>query len=198
LAHVRVAHDDVESAEALGVRVRLVACVDDGPAPGGGARHALPDVLGPLADAVHGAAGGLQHLASAGIDLPADEEGNEHLGVMTEVVAPAGEVVLVAPVGVAGGVGVVLEQVDDAADALFAESLLGAREQALEDALPCLVVADEVVDGVALGRGVLGVTADIEVEAGTVLEEDVARPTPADDSAEEIAGPLVGAEPTLA
>ena len=103
-----------------------------------------------------------------------------------------------AAVGVAGGVGVVLEEVHDSADAFFAEALLGAREQALEDALPRLVVAHEVVDRVALGRGVLGVAAHVEVQAGAVLEKHVARPAPADDTAEEVAGNLVRAEPALA
>src|SRR5207253_2062991 len=159
---------------------------------------ALPDVLGPLADAVHRAARGLQHLAGTRIDLTADEEGDEDFGVVTEVVAPAGEVVLVTSVRVACRVGVVLEEVDDTADALFAQSLLRARQQALEDALPRLVVAHEVVDGIAFGSGVLGVAADVEVQAGTVLEEDVARPTPADDATKEIAGNPVGAEPALA
>ena len=144
LAHVRVADDDVEAAVALGVGVGLVAGVDDRPAPGGGRRHALPDVLGPLGDAELGAPSGLQHLAGAGVDLAGDEERDEHLGVVAEVVAPGGEVVLVAAVAVAGRVGVVLEEVDDAADALLAQALLGRGQQLLEDPLARLVVGDEV------------------------------------------------------
>ena len=50
---------------------------------------------------------------------------------------------------------------------------------------------------VALRSGVLGVGADIEVEPGSVDEEDVARPTPGDDPTKEVAGYLVGAEPAL-
>jgi hypothetical protein len=111
-----------------------------------------------------------------------------------EVVAPAGEVVLVAAVGVARRVGVVLEQVDVAADALLGETLLGAGQQALEDALAGLVVNDELVDRVALGRRVLGVRADVEVQTGTVGEEDVGAAPPGDDPAEEVAGDLVGAQ----
>ena len=63
---------------------------------------------------------------------------------------------------------------------------------------PALSWIDEVADRVALGRGVLGVAADVEVEAGAVLEEDVARPAPRHDPAEQVAGDLVGAEPALA
>src|SRR4029078_2334161 len=88
--------------------------VDDRSAAGGGAADALPDVLGPLADGVHRPTGGLQDLAGAGVDLPADQERDEDLGVVAEVVAPARQVVLVAAVGVAGRVRVVFEQVDDA------------------------------------------------------------------------------------
>ena len=119
-------------------------------------------------------------LPDAGVDLPADEERDQHLGVVGEVVAPAGEVVLVAAVAVAGRVGVVLEQVDRAADALLAEALLGRHEQALEDPLAGLVVDDEVVELVALRRGVLGVRADVEVQPGAVLQEDVGAAAPAD------------------
>src|SRR5205807_2176752 len=124
--------------------------------------------------------GRLQHLAGAGVYLPADEERDQDLGVVREVVASTRQVVLVAAVGVACRVGVVLEEVDDAPDAFLPEALLGAGQEALEDALAGLVVDDEVFDGIALGRCVLGVAADIEVEAGAVLEEDVAAPTPGD------------------
>ena len=103
-----------------------------------------------------------------------------------------------AAVAVAGGVGVVLEQVDDAADALLAEALLGGGQQLLEDALAGLVVGDEVEQRVALRRGVLGVAADVEVEPGAVGEEHVAAPAPGHDPPEQVAGDLVGAEPALA
>ena len=111
---------------------------------GGGRGHALPDVLGPLADAVDRAARGLQHLAGAADDLPGDQERDQHVGQPAELAVPADQVVLVAAVGVAGGVGVVLEQVDVAGDALFAQPPLGVDEQALEDPLPRLVVGDQV------------------------------------------------------
>ena len=101
-------------------------------------------------------------------------------------------------VGVAGRVGVVLEQVDLAADAFFTQPLLGAADETFEVALPRLVVDDEIGDRVALGRGVLGVAAHVEVEAGAVLEEDVARPAPRHDPAEQVPGDLVGAQAALA
>ena len=198
LAHVGVADDHVQPAEALGVGVRLVARVDDRTGPGGRARHAFPDVLGALAHAVHRAACGLQHLARTGVDLAGDEERDQHVGELGEVAVALDEVVLVTAVRVARGVGVVLEQVDLAADAFLAEPLLGAADEALEVPLPRLVVHDEIGDGVALGRGVLGVAADVEVEAGAVLEEDVARPAPGDHPAEQVAGDLVGAQAALA
>ena len=62
-----------------------------------------------------------------------------------------------AAVAVARRVGVVLEQVDGAADAFVAQPLLGARDKAFEYALPCTVVHDALEDGVALWRRVLGV-----------------------------------------
>ena len=198
LRHVRVADDDVQAAEPLGVGERLVTGVDDRAAARRRRADALPDVLGPLGDRVGGAAGGVQDLAGTGVDLAADEERDQHLGVVAEVVVAAGAVVLVAAVAVARRVGVVLEQVDGAADRLLREALFGGLDEALEDPLPRLVVDDELIQRVALRRGVLRVGADVEVEAGAVLEEDVGAAAPRDDPAEQVAGDLVGAEPALA
>ena len=159
---------------------------------------ALPDVLGALADAVDGAARGLQHLAGADDDLPADQERDEDVGEPAELAVPADQVVLVAAVAVAGGVGVVLEQVDVAGDALLGEALLGVDQQALEDPLAGLVVDDELGEVVALGGGVLGVAADVEVEPGAVAQEDVGAAPPRDHPPEQVAGDLVRGEPALA
>src|SRR6202048_787380 len=176
----------------------LVPGVDDGTAPGRRRRHALPDVLGPLADAVHGPARRLQDLARAGVDLTGHEERDEHLGVVPEVVPPAGQVVLVAPVGVAGRVGVVLKQEDDAPYAFPSHAGPGRYHQVFEDALPRLVVHHQVLDGVAFRGGVFGMAAHIQVQPGTVLEEDVGRAAPAHHPPEKVAGDLVGTEPALA
>ena len=75
-------------------------------------RHALPDVVGPLGEAEHRAARGLQHLARTDDQLTRDQERDQHVGEPAELALPADQVVLVAAVGVAGRVGVVLEQVD--------------------------------------------------------------------------------------
>ena len=155
-------------------------------------------MLGALTHAVHRAAGRLEHLPRARVHLAGDEERDEHVGELGEVALALDEVVLVAAVGVARGVGVVLEEVDLAADAFLAEPLLGTAHQALEDPLPRLVVHDEVGDRVTLGGGVFGVAPDVEVEAGAVLEEHVARAAPRDDPAEQVAGDLVGAQAALA
>ena len=155
-------------------------------------------MLGALRNAVHRAPRGLQHLARSGVDLARHEERDQHVGELREVAFALDEIVLVAAVRVARAVGVVLEQEHFAADAFFAEALFRTLHEALEDALPRLVVDHDVVDGVALGGRVLGVAPDVEVEAGTVLEEDVARTAPGHDAAEQVAGHLVGAEPALA
>ena len=83
-------------------------------------------------------------------------------------------------------------------DALLAQPPLGVDQQALEDPLARLVVGDEVDDVVALGRRVLRVAADVEVEPGAVAQEDVAAAAPGHDPAEQVAGDLVGRQPPLA
>ena len=193
LVHVRVADDDVQPAVALGVGVRLVAGVDDRPGPGGRRGDALPDVLGPLGQAVDRAARGLQHLAGAADQLPGDQERDQDVGQPAELAVPGDQVVLVAAVRVAGRVGVVLEQVDLAGDALVVQPLLGVDEQALEDPLAGPVVGDHVGDRVALGRRVLRVGADVQVEPRAVAQEHVAGPPPGHDPPEQVAGHLVRA-----
>src|SRR5699024_8276733 len=104
--------DHVQPTVQVGVRVRLVPGVDDRPGPGGRRAGRLPEVVGALAEAVHRTAGGDLHVPGAGEDLPGDEERDQHVGDPAEVPAAADQVVLVAAVGVAGRVQVVLEQVD--------------------------------------------------------------------------------------
>ena len=127
LAHVAVADDDVQAAVEVGIGMRLVAGVDDRSRPGGGARHALPHVVSALAQAVDGPPRRLEHLARAADQLPGDEERDEPLRQSGELATPLDEVVLVAAVRVAGRVGVVLEEVDVAEDALVAQALSRRR-----------------------------------------------------------------------
>ncbi len=194
LGHRRVPHDDVQATVALGVGVGLVTRVDDRPRARGGAGDRLPDVVGALRQAVDRATGGREHLARAGEHLPRDEERHEDLGQAGEVTLPPHEVVLVTAVRVAGRVGVVLEQVHLAREALVLEALLRVGDETFEDALPAAVVRDELPHVVALGGRVLRVRADVEVQARAVAEEDVGGPAPLDDLAEEVARGLVGAD----
>jgi len=62
-----------------------------------------------------------------------------------------------AAVRVARGVGVVLEEVDVAADALVGQPLLRIDQQVLEDAFARAVMSDQLNQAVALGGCVLGV-----------------------------------------
>ena len=65
-------------------------------------------------------------------------------------------------------------------------------DQTLEDSLAGPIVRDHVVEAVALRGGVFRMAADVKVEASTVLEKHIGRPTPTDDTPEQIAGHFVG------
>ncbi len=169
-----------------------------GPAARGRRRHALPDVLGALAQAERRRLGRLQHLARAADQLAGDQERQQHIGDPGELAGPHDEVVLVAAVRVARRVGVVLEQVDVTADAFVRESLLGVDQQVFQNALAGAVVGDQLDQVVALGGGVLGVAAHVEVQPRAVAQEDVGAAAPRHHPPEQIAGNLVGAEPTVA
>ncbi len=198
LGHVRIAHDDVKATVLLRVRVRLVARVDDGARGGGGPRDLLADVLGPLREAVVEAAGGLEYLARPREDLPGDEERDQALGQALEGHVAADQVVLVTAVGVARGVGVVLEEEDVAGDPVLAKPLLRLVQEILDDALARLVVDDEVGDVIALRSRVLGMEARVEIEPRPVLEEDIGVARPGNDLLEQVARDVVGRETPLA
>ena len=102
-----------------------------------------------------------------------------------------------AAVRVPRRVRVVLEEVDDATDALLAEALLGAHQELLEDPLPRLVVGDQVEDRIALRRRVLRMTPHIEVQPRPVRQEHVRRPPPRHHPTEQVPRHLVGTEPSL-
>ena len=178
LGHVRVADDDVQPAVTLGVRVRLVTGVDDRPGTGGGRADALPDVLGALAHAVHRAPRRLQHLAGTTEQLPRDEERNEDVRQPGELPVPGHQIVLVTAVGVAGRVGVVLEEIDVARDSLLVQAAFGVDEQAFENALARLVVGDQLGHVVAFGSCVFRMRSHVEVETGAVPQEDIAAAAP--------------------
>jgi hypothetical protein len=163
-----------------------------------GRLRVVADVLGSLTETEHRPPRRLEHLAGPGVGLSTDQERDQHLGVVGEIVAPAGQIILVATVGVAGGIGVVLEQVDVAPDPLLPQAGLGSFDQRREDPLPRLVVNHQLGDVVAFGGGVLGMTAHIEVEPGAVLEEYIGRTAPAHHPPEQVTGHLVGTEPPLA
>src|SRR5215469_5331048 len=198
LGHVGVAHDDVEPAVLLGVRVGLVARVDDGARRGGRPGDLLADVLGPLRQAVVETARRLQHLARPREDLAGHEEGEEPFSQPLEGDVAAHQVVLVAAGGVSRGVRIVLEEKDVPRDAVLAQPLLRLVEEILHDALARLVVDDEVGDVVALGRGVLGMEAGVEVEPRAVLQEDVGVARSGNDLLEKIASDVVGRQAPLA
>src|SRR6202043_3227884 len=198
LAHVRVPDDHVQAAVFLSVGVRLVTGVDDRPAAGGGRCDALPDVLGALAQAERRRLGRLQPLARATDQLAGDQERQQHVGDPGELASADDQVVLVATVRVARRVCVVLEQVDVAADALVGEPLLGVDQQVFENPLARAVVGDQLNQAVALRGGVLGVAADIEVQARAITQEDVRAAAPRHHTAEQVARDLVRTEPAVA
>ncbi|SKV39696.1 Uncharacterised protein [Mycobacteroides abscessus subsp. abscessus] len=103
-----------------------------------------------------------------------------------------------AAVRVACGVGVVLEQIDVATNALVGETLLGIDEQIFQNTLAGTVMGDQLHQTVAFGGGVFRVAAHVEVEPGAVAQKDVGAATPGHHAAEQVPSDLVGAQPPVA
>jgi hypothetical protein len=137
------------------------------PAPGEGGEDPRPPA--PPAPARASPQGGGGDHPRPGEDLPGDEEGEEPLDHVPAPGADPEAVVLVVAVGVAEVVGVVLDEED-----LALEPELGHRLD--EDLVAGALGGDEVLQGPALGGGVLQV-AGVQVEAAPVEEES---PVPGD------------------
>lgn len=142
--------------------------------------------------------GGLQHLACTTDELAGHQERQQHIGDTGELACAHDQVILVAAVGVARRIGVVLEQIDVTADAFVGEALFGVDEQVLEHPFTSAVVGDQLREAVTFGGRVLRVAAHVEVQARTVAEEDVAATPPRHDPPEQIARHFVGTEPAMA
>jgi len=184
----------VQAAVLLGVRVRFVAGVDDRTRASGSRRDALPDVFRALREAERRGLRSLQYLSGAADQLARDEERQQDIRNAGELTGARDEKVLVAAVRVSGRVGVVLEKIDVATNTLLGESRLGVDQQFFEHTLTGTVVIDQLDEAVALGRRVLRVRTHIQVQAGSVTEEDVGAATPRHDTTEEVTSNLVGAQ----
>src|SRR5262249_48663603 len=96
------------------------------------------------------------------------------------------------------GVGFFFKKIVPPADALVGQPLLGIDQQVLEHPLAGAVVGDQLGEVVALGGGVLGVAAHIEIQPRAVAQEHVRTAAPRHHPPEQIAGNLVGAQPAMA
>jgi hypothetical protein len=127
-----------------------------------------------------------------------DEEGDERLGQSLERHVAGDQVVLVAPVRIAGRIGVVLEEQDVARDPVLPQALLGLVQEVLDDALAGLVVDDQLGDVVALGRRVLRVEPRVEVQPSAVLQEHIRVPGSRDHLLEQVPGDVIRGQAALA
>ena len=173
LGEVGVADDHVQPAVLLRVRVRLVAGVDDRSLQRGLEAHLDLEVVGPLAEleAVVAAVLADADPPGAADDLTAHEERREVAHDVGERRRAPHQVVLVGAVRRPLVVGVVLVQDDRGA----AGQLAGSPRRVEHHLLPRLVPANDVERVGHLGRGVLGVGV-VDVQAGTVGEDDVGQP----------------------
>ena len=116
----------------------------------------------------------LQDFACTSIDLSAYEKRNQHFAVDAEIIVAGNAVIFVTAVTVACRVGVVLEEIDVPVDAFLRQPFFGAGKELLKDAFSGFVVGSEIADRVTLGRGVLGMAADIEIKTSSVAQKDIA------------------------
>jgi hypothetical protein len=100
----------------------------------------------------------------------------------------------VAPVGVAGVVGVVLERLDLPGDAPLRQAPLGASDEVFDDPFARPVGAHQVAEVVALGCRVFRMEPGVHVEPGPVLKKHVRHHREGRDVLEKIPCEHVGAQ----
>ena len=126
----------MQSAIQVSVRVGLVAGVDDGPGPRRCAGYPFPDVVCALAYAVPSTSRGVENLPRARNDLTRNKERDEPLREGEKVGGTIDEEVLVTSVGLARRVCIVIEQIEVASNALFAEHHLRIHREGFQRSLP--------------------------------------------------------------
>ena len=89
------------------------------------------DVLRPLGQEEMGPAGDFQHLARSREDLARDEKRDELLRDFPEIEIAPHQIIFVTAVGVPHRIGVVLENINLADKAFFAQALLRHRQAGL-------------------------------------------------------------------
>ena len=146
-AHVGIAKDHVEAAVPADIGVGLVAGVDDGAAVhcvDGNQDAEKIRALGNLEKA--GLAGSLlpfhAHLAGAGVNLPGDEKRDDAGDDAIPRDVAAHEVIVMAAVGVADEIGVVLVEANFAAG--IGQLFVAAPGALLDDALAGFVLRDQL------------------------------------------------------
>src|SRR5690348_17218354 len=117
------------------------------------------NVLGALGDEELRPARDLEDLPSARIDLSGDEKGDQLLRHLPKIDIPPHEIILMAYIGIAKRIGIVLKDIDLSRETFFPEALLRSWEARLQQPLSCLVVNHQIQDTVALGCRVFGMAA---------------------------------------
>ena len=144
------------------------------------------NVLRALRDEVLRFAGYLQDLSRSAIDLPRDEEGNELFRDFPKIDVSAHEEVFMAPVGIAERVRIVLENVYFPGQTFFPQSLFSRRQASFKQSLTGFIMDDEIKNVVALGRGILRMTACVLVKPSPIHQKSVGGPTVRDETFKNI------------
>ena len=190
LRHVRIAINDVHAAELRSVSVRLIAGVNERASARGRGGRRLPNVVGTLRERVRRHAGAGRRVGRTGHratlrvgltgtdqDLAGHQERNELGNQVVELQLATDQVVLMAAVGVARRIHVVLEQVqltvEGAALRTCEQALAGGTRQISEKQLTGAFLHEQLINAAALGGGVLGVRTHVKVEPAAVGQEDV-------------------------
>ncbi len=121
---------------------------------------------------------------------------DESFGESKKIGGSVDEKVLVATVGIARRVGVVLEQVDVASDALLSESLLGIHTQPFQDPLPA---RSWVINCCTLSHSAVAYSGWLPTSrySRDRCAEDIAASAPCNNASKQIARYFIGTEPVL-
>ena len=128
-----------------------------------------------------------ENLTGARKNLSRYEKRNELFGDFPKINVTLHQKVFMAPVGIPQGIRVIFENIDVAGEPFFSEALFGYGQTGFEDSLSSFFMHHQLENIIALGSGILGVTAGILIKSGPIREEGIGRPTIRNQSFKNIA-----------
>ena len=130
-------------------------------------------MLRPLRNVIHRAPPSAKYFTGPRKNLSRHQERDELFSHVVEIGAAVRQIIFVAAVRVADKIGIVFEDRQLTLKTFLMHLVLRIIEQVFQNPLTGLVVDHHIHGAGALGRGVLRMTARVEIKARSIFQKDI-------------------------